>query len=318
MLIFLVVFGHMISTFADTPEVDVIYKIIFSFHMPAFIFVSGYFAKVDPKKILSRIFPLYIVFQLLRFLLDFILDSIQWGHPVKIDMQFFTPRWTLWYLVAMIIYQLLLPVFDTKNKRHRVAYLLLSMVLGIVIGYNPDTENFMAMSRIMNFLPFFLAGYYEKDGGFFLRYGKQRNPKEAKIATAFLAVGIIAGFILISRQSTRKLFWGTESFDGDVYTWYTRILAWIIAFLWIWILIVWVPTRRIPVIETIGKNTLSVYLLHTIVILILMYTPFNDWVFNKIGWQLLISVGLTLGLSWNGFERLLRKIAIPYYGNQKK
>ena len=152
----------MISTFADTPEVDVIYKIIFSFHMPAFIFVSGYFAKVEPKKILSRIFPLYIVFQLLRFLLDFILDSIMWGHPVKIDMQFFTPRWTLWYLMAMIIYQLLLPVFDTKNKRHRVAYLLLSMVLGIVIGYNPDTENFMAMSRIMNFLPFFLAGYYEK------------------------------------------------------------------------------------------------------------------------------------------------------------
>ena len=61
----------MISTFADTPEVDVIYKIIFSFHMPAFIFVSGYFAKVDPKKILSRIFPLYIVFQLLRFFAGF-------------------------------------------------------------------------------------------------------------------------------------------------------------------------------------------------------------------------------------------------------
>ena len=100
----------MISTFADTPEVDVIYKIIFSFHMPAFIFVSGYFAKVEPKKILSRIFPLYIVFQLLRFLLDFILDSIMWGHPVKIDMQFFTPRWTLWYLMAMRIYQ---PSHDT-------------------------------------------------------------------------------------------------------------------------------------------------------------------------------------------------------------
>ena len=92
----------------------------------------------------------------------------------------------------------------------------------------------------------------------------QKNPKEAKIATMFLAVGIIAGFILVSRVSTRKLFWGTESFNGGVYTWYTRILAWIIAFLWIWILIVWVPTKRIPVIETIGKNTLSIYLLHTI------------------------------------------------------
>ena len=134
----------------------------------------------------------------------------------------------------------------------------------------------------------------------------------------FLAVGIIAGFILVSRVSTRKLFWGTESFNGGVYTWYTRILAWIIAFLWIWILIVWVPTKRIPVIETIGKNTLSIYLLHTIVILILMYTPFKDMIFNKIGWQLLISVGLILGLSWDGFERLLRKIAIQYYGNRKK
>ena len=211
----------MISTFADTPQVDILYKIIFSFHMPAFIFISGYFARVEPKKILSRIFPLYMVFQLLRFLLDFILDSVKWGHPVKIDMQFFTPRWTLWYLMAMIIYQLLLPVFDTKNKRHRVAYLILSMVLGIVIGYNPDTENFMAMSRIMNFLPFFLAGYYEKDGHFFVNYGKKWNPKESKIATAILAVCIITGFILVGELSSRKLFWGTESFDGGVYTWYT-------------------------------------------------------------------------------------------------
>ena len=27
--------------------------------------------------------------------------------------------------------------------------------------------------------------------------------------------------------------------------------------------------------------------------------------------------GADTGLSWNGFERLLRKIAIPYYGNKK-
>ena len=273
--------------------------------------------KVDPKKILSRFFHCTSYFSCFVFA-DFILDSIQWGHPVKIDMQFFTPRWTLWYLMAMIIYQLLLPVFDTKNKRHRVAYLLLSMILGIVIGYNPDTENFMAMSRIMNFFTVFPGGYYEKTVDFSFDMGNREIRKRQKLQQRFLQLELLWGFILVSRLSTRKLFWGTESFDGGVYTWYTRILAWIIAFLWIWVLIVWVPTRRIPVIEVIGKNTLSVYLLHTIVILILMYTPFNDWIFNKIGWQLLISVGLTLGLSWNGFERLLRKIAIPYYGNQKK
>ena len=136
MLIFLVVFGHMISTFADTPEVDVIYKIIFSFHMPAFIFVSGYFAKVEPKKILSRIFPLYIVFQLLRFLLDFILDSIMWGHPVKIDMQFFTPRWTLWYLMAMIIYHLLLYQLSTLTSARDSLYSQDCKLYGNVQNYD--------------------------------------------------------------------------------------------------------------------------------------------------------------------------------------
>ena len=90
--------------------------------------------------------------------------------------------------------------------------MLLSMVLGIVIGYNPDTENFMAMSRIMNFPPFFLAGYYEKDGGFFLRYGKQRNPKEAKICNSVSGGWNHCGIYSDQQTEYKKIVLGNGEF----------------------------------------------------------------------------------------------------------
>ena len=58
-LIFLVVFNHLIAF--QLVKVDMVVRYVWYgitiFHMPAFIFISGYFAKVEPKKILSRIFP---------------------------------------------------------------------------------------------------------------------------------------------------------------------------------------------------------------------------------------------------------------------
>src|SRR3954454_11961298 len=50
-LIFLVVFGHMISPYKDQDKVlFTLYSVIFLFHMPAFILISGYFAKGYRKK----------------------------------------------------------------------------------------------------------------------------------------------------------------------------------------------------------------------------------------------------------------------------
>lgn len=45
-LIFLVVFGHLMQPFvADYDSVHILYIFIYTFHMPAFILISGYFAK---------------------------------------------------------------------------------------------------------------------------------------------------------------------------------------------------------------------------------------------------------------------------------
>ena len=44
-LILLVVVGHLIEPFNDEAAMGAIYRFIYSFHMPLFIFAAGYFAK---------------------------------------------------------------------------------------------------------------------------------------------------------------------------------------------------------------------------------------------------------------------------------
>ena len=73
-LILLVVFAHFIEGISST---EYVYKFIYIFHMPLFIFVSGYFGKFDKKKLILHLVYPYIVFQLL----DLCFDAI-----------YFTPR----------------------------------------------------------------------------------------------------------------------------------------------------------------------------------------------------------------------------------
>ena len=37
---------------------------------------------------------------------------------------FFIPQWTLWYLVALMMFQLLLPLFETDNKKKQAGFLI--------------------------------------------------------------------------------------------------------------------------------------------------------------------------------------------------
>ncbi len=68
-LIFLVVFGHILRSFINGNEFMLhLYKFIYTFHMPAFILVSGYFAKNFKrkgyvKKLAVKLIIPYLIFQ---------------------------------------------------------------------------------------------------------------------------------------------------------------------------------------------------------------------------------------------------------------
>ena len=62
-LIFSVVFAHLLEVCPPFGGSLQIYKFLYSFHMPAFVFLFGYHAKFAPKAIVYRWFFPYIIFQ---------------------------------------------------------------------------------------------------------------------------------------------------------------------------------------------------------------------------------------------------------------
>ena len=53
-LIFCVLLGHFLELFVGAFSSD-LYKIIYSFHMPAFLFLTGFFARFNRRKIVLKL-----------------------------------------------------------------------------------------------------------------------------------------------------------------------------------------------------------------------------------------------------------------------
>src|SRR5699024_53133 len=83
-LIFLVVFGHLIQPFISaSSELNTLYLWIYTFHMPAFIFLAGFFAKGSGNKeyiinLAKKLLIPYIFFQLLYTGYYFFIGKENW------------------------------------------------------------------------------------------------------------------------------------------------------------------------------------------------------------------------------------------------
>ena len=93
-LILLVVFGHFLECFETKLSIN-IYKFIYIFHIPLFVFISGYLAKFKIKDIM-KLFIFYFVFQILYLLFV----NLVLNQALK-NTLFTIPYWILWYLFAL-------------------------------------------------------------------------------------------------------------------------------------------------------------------------------------------------------------------------
>ncbi len=309
-LIFMVVIGHVCTHLGVGAGGFAIYKIIFSFHMPAFIFVSGYFAKYNPKKNFAKLLPLYLVFQTIQILIYLLFAALEGKSLSSVSLDYLTPRWTLWYIVVIMLCQLLIPLFDTDDRKMQAVYLTVAAALGLLVGLASGLGNFLGLARLAYFSPFFLLGYYEKKNNFILTYVKNRHKKIARTLSAIAAAALVVIFFLFKSGISASRFYGTVPYS-NVYDFLWRLLGWAIALLWILILLIWIPERRLPLVSGIGGRTLSVYLLHAPVILLLMLTPLPSLVQYNVPALVLVAAGLTIVLSWKGFNTALGKICIP-------
>lgn len=135
-LIYLVVLGHLANFYLEESwDVKRIFIIIYFFHMPAFIFISGLFSKktIDQKnyKKVFEYFVLYVFIKIYLFLV-----KIVCGYGVA-EISLLSERGVPWYAFVLAIYVLITICLKNINKKYLFIF---SVVISCFAGYDPNPD----------------------------------------------------------------------------------------------------------------------------------------------------------------------------------
>ena len=259
-LIFSVVFAHLLEVCAPFKGSWLIYKFIYTFHMPAFIFLFGYNAKYSPRKIVYRWCIPYAIFQCAYILfVNIILNA-------NTEFQFTTPYWLLWYMLVCIYYQLLLPLLDKGDKGRQIGIILCGFVISLLIGYEKSVGYYMSLSRFFVFQPWFILGYYCKKNNLLERLSFQ--PKR-RVLVLFASAAIFAVLSPFVGAIPNGLLYGSLPYSGCEGALWMRGMAMIMSFSAILFLCIGMRpylSRKLFLITNIGQNTWPIFLLHGFVV----------------------------------------------------
>ncbi|MCA0985405.1 acyltransferase family protein [Halobacillus yeomjeoni] len=254
-LIFFVVFGHMIQPFTDgSRSMYTLYTWIYTFHMPAFIFLAGFFAKGSGNKdyilkLAKKLILPYLIFQIVYTGYFFFIGKDGWMNGM------FYPHWSLWFLFSLFSWHILLYGF---KKIPPLLGMAIAVEIGIVVGYVSDIGHSFSLSRTFVFFPFFLAGYWlTKD-----HVQKWRTRRVREISLVIM--GITAAVIAMFPEFSSGWLLGSKSYAvlgnpelGGIF----RIGVYALAAIMTISVLSWVPSREFS-ITYLGRKTLYVYLLH--------------------------------------------------------
>ncbi|GAA0469701.1 acyltransferase family protein [Alkalibacillus silvisoli] len=261
LLVFLVVLGHFfVPIRGDHPVINEINHILGLFRMPALILLTGFLSKGFMKKgyikkITMKLLVPYFIFQVVFGMYYYFL----YNDPT-FELYLLSPQYTLWFLLSLFFWNLMLFVF-TKIKYP----LLIAIILGVGIGYISDLGHYLSIHRTFVFFPFFLLGYYMNLEH--LKWVKKRFMKLAAVAT-FVLVYIMFEQVLSLNESLQWLF-GYTPYAGLGYEkWYAgfyRLAIYGLSLIIGFAFLAFVPTRETFFTE-LGKRTAYIYILHGVVI----------------------------------------------------
>lgn len=256
-LMFCVVFGHLLESYIDSGAAMLIYKIIYSFHMPAFFFLNGYFVRQDRKQFIRQLIVLYFIFQTTYLIFQYVITN----DGSKFVLQYTTPYWLLWYLFPLIFYYLLLPLVETDNIKSMGIVLAAVLVLSVLAGFDSTVGYYMSLSRFFVFFPFFVLGLYSFKWTNRLKVSIKLSHQLfwAALCTSGVLMGAL--YIRMAEVPTGALY-GSYSYAGSGTTPFTRLILFVIALCWIGLLLNVMPAVKIPVLTSIGQNTMPIFLLH--------------------------------------------------------
>jgi fucose 4-O-acetylase-like acetyltransferase len=130
------------------------YDVVYTFHMPAFIIISGHFSRrfnLSPhqlKRLITGIAVPYIVFETAYSLFERYL-----GNNPNQAISLCDPIYLTWFLCALFVWRLATPIW--KVVRWPVPF---ALVIAMLATVSPNIGNDLDMQRVLQFLPYFVLG----------------------------------------------------------------------------------------------------------------------------------------------------------------
>ena len=248
LLIGIVVLGHALKNIDTDIALRSVYIFIFIFHMPLFVFISGYFSKNADKCRKNAVKGL---------LVPFIFFNIIWyACDGNFEFPIYYAGWTLWYLLSLFFWRFFL------KDLIKIRWILgLSIVLGLLVGFVDQYSNILSLSRTFAFLPFFLLGYYANNS----TIKKITSYPKVISMVGLMSIGALSFSIAKYNILDYKFLYMSQSYvslglgvgQGTL----LRIIGYLLAILVSLFVINLVPRRKLK-ISKIGANTMVIYLGH--------------------------------------------------------
>lgn len=259
----LVVFGHFLETFSS-PLQRYFYSLIYLFHIPLLVFISGYFSKFNIRKIIKKLLFPFLIFQILYLAFDFFLYRKNF-----FSYYLFTPYWLLWYLISLITWRLSVFLLEKiKKKPLQSLIILVAVLIGLGSCFLPFHTRKFAIGRTLFFFPFFIAGYYSRNFNWEKAWGN------VKIRNFFIVLGISLSFFIIIglaffKNIPNRLLYGADGNEKTLNVFFLRGYIYLIASILLATNFLIIPRKRIPFFENISKYSLQIYLLHGFLVVLL-------------------------------------------------
>ncbi len=297
LLITLVVVGHILKFGASDQfaEAKALAVWIYSFHMPAFIFLAGLFLsreRMTAKRALThagRYAAISVLAKLLRKAVPFIqgeaidISFVWWG-----DLPWFTLALAVFYLLAWVL-----------KKCNYVVVGVVSLAVALYAGTLSFIGEDFCLSRIIVFFPFFWLGHALTPRQVLDHF----EDKRIRVACALLLTAGLA-FCLWKADELfpwRDLFLGRHCYADSAIegcTWVHRLIGYAASFAMAYGFFGVVPRGHVPFVSALGSKTLQVYLLHyeAIEVLSLRGIISAALATGSLGWLLVVAMGAVLTL----------------------
>ncbi|QNE77392.1 acyltransferase family protein [Streptomyces finlayi] len=233
-----------------------VYMVVYAFHMPAFILISGYFSRsfeMTPgkvKRLVTGIAVPYVLFETAYSLFK----RYAGGTPEQ-EISLLDPWYLTWFLIALFVWRLTTPVW--KSLRHP-----LPVALGIAVlaSVTPAIGDDLDLQRVLQFLPFFVLGLILKPEHFQLV-----RRREVRL----LSLPLLAGTLLFAYWAAPRMqlgwFYRSNSAQEMGAPWWSGAVMSLTMFGCALVLtaafLAWVPRRHMW-FTVLGAGTICGYLLH--------------------------------------------------------